>query len=469
MKNNPHLFSQEGQSGRSICLLVITDSAKVIPNHVERVSREFPSQIVIPSLECTPPLPLRDFSGLVLFLDCFSGDCRARIRKLIGGQILPPSVAVIDPDENHDAAELIRMGIGQVISLPLAEDELIRRIHDSLKIESTVGPERLKRKLFLKFGTDQFVGESPLFLQAIDKMMLYSRLDASVLIAGETGTGKESIARAIHYLSNRTEKPFIPINCGAIPDDLFENELFGHVRGAYTDASQTHRGLVLEANGGTPFLDEINTLSSSAQVKLLRFLDDKRYTPLGSAKHVEADIRFIFATNVGLWDEVQSHRLREDLYYRINLLSIDLPPLRTRGADVSVISLHYLEHYARVYRKSLMSFSDDAMSTLNGYEWPGNVRELKNIVEKAVIMSRSSVITSQDLEVRSMGRDKIFHPGSLREAKHAVVEIFEKEYLLSVLKENNWNVTKAANSARKDRRSFQRLLRKYGIQPAASG
>lgn len=321
----------------------------------------------------------------------------------------------------------------------------------------------LKKKLLLRFGADLFVGESELFLQSIDRMTAYSSLQTPVLIIGETGTGKESIARAIHYLGNRADMPFIPVNCGAIPDNLLENELFGHERGAYTDASRAHRGLVQEAIGGTLFLDEINTLTPAGQVKLLRFLEDRRYKPLGASKYVEADVRFIAATNVRLRDEVDAGRFREDLFYRIYLLTVELPPLRDRGGDVLAIAQHYVRHYARVYNKSDIAMSPEAATALSAYRWPGNVRELKNAVEKAVIDARTDTIGAQDLGLFVPVRDNGRVPHSLREAKSEFVRNFEREYLLKALVDNDWNVSKAARSARKDRRSFQRLLRLHGI------
>lgn len=340
--------------------------------------------------------------------------------------------------------------------------------HAARQIGSPDELATLKKTLLLRFGTDLFVGDSAPYLKSIDRMMAYSKLCAPVLISGETGTGKESIARAMHYLGERADKPFIPVNCGAIPENLLENELFGHERGAYTDASRNYGGLVNEANKGTLFLDEINTLTNAGQVKLLRLLEEQRYKPLGSSIYVEADVRFITATNVRLRDEVHAGRFREDLFYRICLLTVDLPPLRSRGDDVKKIALHYLKQFAQMYDKGEMTFSPDTLETLSLYDWPGNVRELKNLIEKAVVDAQSLIITPHDMELALPIEPEttVFH--SMREAKLAMVQEFERGYILKMLEENHWNITKAAQCAKKDRRSFQRLMKMHGIEAEVS-
>jgi len=300
---------------------------------------------------------------------------------------------------------------------------------------------------------------------SIDRMTAYSKLHTPVLISGETGTGKESIARAIHYLGPRADHPFIPVNCGAIPDNLFENELFGHERGAYTDAFRNFGGLVNEANKGTLFLDEINTLSNACQIKLLRLLEEHRYRPLGGSKFVDADVRFITAANVSLPEEVRAGRFREDLFYRICMLSVDLPPLRARGEDANKIALHYLRHFSTLYEKKEMAFSNSTMDAIAGYHWPGNIRELKNRVEKAVIDAQSSSIMPHDMALALPPDHKKRESLSMREAKHAMVQEFERTYLLRVLAEHHGNISKAAQCAKKDRRSFKRLMKLHGIGP----
>ncbi len=326
--------------------------------------------------------------------------------------------------------------------------------------------ETLKKRLLLRFGTDQFVGESDAFRHALERVTSYSAVDAPVVITGETGTGKESVARAIHYLGDRGDRPFIPVNCGAIPDTLFENELFGHERGAYTDAGHAQRGLLVEAHGGTLFLDEVNALSAANQVKLLRVLEDRRVRPLGASRDVPIDVRIVTATNVALRAEMNAGRFRGDLYYRIGLLTIDLPPLRARSGDVLLLADHYLRHFRTVYDRDGLAFSHDAILAIERHSWPGNVRELKNLIEKAVIDTDGEMITSADLQLACAVEGTIAEPTSLREARRACLSEFERKFLENALRVAHGNVSRAARLAQTHRRSFQRLLRQHGIEPA---
>ena len=217
--------------------------------------------------------------------------------------------------------------------------------------------------------------------QQVGNFRKLARCDATVLISGETGTGKEVCARAIHYLSPRSSKPFITVNCGAIPAELVENELFGHERGAYTDAAVAKPGLIAEAEGGTLFLDEIDCLPLLAQVKLLRFLQEKEYRPLGSVKTRAASVRVIVATNADLENALRQGRLRQDLYYRINILSLVLPPLRQRQGDILLLARHFLAKFTEEFAKPVQDFSPDVLPTLLAYPWPGNIRELEHTIE----------------------------------------------------------------------------------------
>jgi transcriptional regulator with PAS, ATPase and Fis domain len=287
--------------------------------------------------------------------------------------------------------------------------------------------------------------------------------DATVLISGETGTGKELIARAIHYQSARRGKPFISVNCGALPDHLVENELFGHVRGAYTDASSPEKGLVAEAETGTLFLDEVDTLSLAAQVKLLRFLQDREYRPLGSAKSHTADVRIIAATNADLLQQIQAQRFREDLYYRLNIIALRLPPLRERTEDIPLLASHFLHRYARHYGRASLRLSGDALYKLVMHAWPGNVRELETVIQRAVILASSPVLRPVDIDLPHSSQNSVSEAQSFREAKARVIEQFERTYLHNLLAAHEGNVTHAAKEAGEVRRSLQRLMKKYGL------
>jgi two-component system response regulator GlrR len=344
---------------------------------------------------------------------------------------------------------------------PVEELELILRVRRFLRPEGDPSRSILSREIKEKYQLQSLVGESDSLMRSICKVPNLARSDATVLILGETGTGKELFARAIHYLSPRQRKSFVPVNCGAIPDQLFENEFFGHMKGAFTDAFTSERGLLSEAEGGTLFLDEIDALSPSAQVKLLRFLQNREYRVLGSAKSLLADVRVIGATNTHLPQRVAATLFRHDLYQRLNILHLSLSPLRERLEDVPHLANHFLTVYGEKYGRRPMRLSCSALQKLVSHSWPGNVRELETVIHRAVATASSSIIGTLDLEVG----DSEFDAPSVRfrEAKTRVVDQFERAYLVSLLTAHQGNVSRAAEEAGKPRRALQRLLRKHGL------
>jgi DNA-binding NtrC family response regulator len=243
-----------------------------------------------------------------------------------------------------------------------------------------------------------------------------------------------------------------------------ENELFGHMKGAYTDASSPEKGLIAEAEGGTLFLDEVDSLSKSAQVKLLRFLQDREYRPLGSARSQSANVRVLAATNADLWHLVQSKQFREDLYYRINVLALRLPPLRERIEDIAPLALHFLHRYATQYRREAQQFSAEALNKLRAYGWPGNVRELETVIQRSLLLTSASIIQADDIELPVPYACTGSGDASFREAKLRVVEQFERAYLISLLSAHKGNITQAAKQAGKERRTFARLLQKHQLE-----
>lgn len=314
------------------------------------------------------------------------------------------------------------------------------------------------------------------------RIPIAAQCDATVLIIGETGTGKELVARAIHYQGARHGKPFIAINCGALPDHLFENEFFGHSKGAYTDANTAAKGLIAEAEGGTLFLDEIDTLSQAAQIKLLRFLQDREYRPLGSSSAITAEVRIIAATNADLAKKVESQVFRQDLYYRLKAFPIVVPPLRDRMEDVPLLTEHFIQLYSAQHKATKKRLSESALKKLLCYHWPGNVRELECTIQQAVLLSDSSIMHPKDLPIPDSSlspNSDLRHPtsdlgpfpsafqfqtSSLEGLKQDVVSWAERNFLVNILSEHNGNVTHAARAAGKQRKSFQRLLRKHGIE-----
>jgi DNA-binding NtrC family response regulator len=360
------------------------------------------------------------------------------------------------PDEMFS---LLKLGATDFITPPLKNMEILPRLWRLLehKREQNTLTHRLKEKLGLK----QLVGESLPFLDEIKKIPTVAKSDANVLIYGETGTGKDLCARAIHYLSPRASKPFVPFNCGAIPTELMENELFGHVQGAFTGASTAQPGLISVADSGTMFLDDIDCLPLTSQAKLLRFLQEKEYRQLGSAKMFHADVRVIAATNSDLEAAVDDGKLRQDLYYRLNVISLMLPALRDRREDVPLLTRHFLNKYADDSKKHITGFTSDAMEMLMLYDWPGNVRELEHVVERAVLFSEHELIRKIDIFLPH--KKVATYKMSFKEAKANVVNKFERTYIERLLLSYKGNISKAAQAAKKNRRAFWQLIRKHQI------
>jgi DNA-binding NtrC family response regulator len=286
-----------------------------------------------------------------------------------------------------------------------------------------------------------------------------------VLISGESGTGKELFARAIHYLSSRAGRPFVPINCGALPENLVESEIFGHKRGAFTSAASDQAGLIREAEGGTLFLDEIDCLTPQAQVKLLRFLQDGEYRSVGSHQILHANVRVIAATNADLNRVVGSGKFREDLFYRLNVLTLTLPPLRERAGDVFLLSYEFLQGQAAITRTRPKILSLAALNRLLSHSWPGNVRELQNVLLRTIVLSNRDAIEPSDLNLP--GEPPVAEDQSFRTLKSRAVWRFEHDFLTTVLRAHQGNITRAAFAAKKNRRAFWQLLRKHGLLAGA--
>jgi two-component system, NtrC family, response regulator GlrR len=324
------------------------------------------------------------------------------------------------------------------------------------------------------FAEFNLIGHSPAFLPVLELTRRFAGCDATVLLQGETGTGKELVARAIHYLGARRDFPFIPVNCGALPDSLVESELFGHARGAFTDARDARRGLIAEAQGGTLFLDEIEVLTTKAQVALLRFLQDLEYRPVGGTVVRDADVRIIAASNANLEELLRDGSFRRDLLFRLDVLSINLPPLRERQRDVVLLADVFLKRLARRYRRPPKSIHPDAIPGLLGHEWPGNVRELENLIHREFLMTDGPMIHLHCLA--SLGSSQMDAPetalsrltGSrFQEAKACAIAHFERAYIVELLSRTRGNISQAARISGKERSRLGKLVKKYGLERIA--
>ena len=332
--------------------------------------------------------------------------------------------------------------------------------------------ERLVEQLRDSKALANLIGNAPIFLKAIEPLPAMAKSDATALINGETGTGKELVARAIHYLSPRAGFPFVPVNCGSLPDSLLEDTLFGHERGAFTDAHAQRRGLIADAEKGTLFLDEVEALSPKAQVVLLRFLQEKSFRAVGSSREQQANVRVVAATNAPLDEMVNEGSFRNDLYYRLCVFAIDLPTLRDRKDDIILLTRHFLEKHAPAGRQALQ-LAPAACKALFDYDWPGNVRELENAIIRGIHLSTTNLIEVEDLNIPSErgGLEEIpvtvitSELRSFKITKQRMIESFEREYLSRLMLRHNGNVSHAAVAAGKERRDLGKLLKKYQIDP----
>ena len=350
---------------------------------------------------------------------------------------------------------------------PFRALDLIPRVAEAMKPEHIVMPPPNHTDTRQSFSTDTLVGQSQIFLEKVRQVPLLARCDATVLVTGETGTGKELFARAIHYHSARRGGPFIPLNCAALPDQLFENELFGHTKGAYTHADTKQHGLIAEAELGTLFLDEIDSLSLAAQAKLLRFLQDRCYRPLGSPKSLTANVRIIAATNANLLERVHAKCFREDLFYRLNALTLAIPSLRQRSEDIPLLVTYLLKQFKNERIDQPISLSPTALNQLVQYAWPGNVRELEGVLQHAVVLASSPVLQPDDLGLPTVFPNEPSTEASLQRVKASTIWEVERAFLLKVLMAAKGNVSQAARASGTERRTFQRLLLKHKLKREA--
>ena len=357
----------------------------------------------------------------------------------------------------EEAVRFLKSGAHDYIAKPLTRDVFCHRVQQSLEhLRMTMEISRLKTTLKMTEESGQVIGTSQSIRKVLEKIPSIAQTDASVVIYGESGTGKERMAHSIHYFSRRAGKPFVAVNCGALPENLLESELFGYKRGAFTDAHADNPGLVAEANTGTLFLDEIGEISLKVQVKVLRFLQEKEIKPLGSNKTLRADVRIISATNRDIQAAVAVGAFREDLYYRLNIVPIHIPPLRERKEDIPLLANHFLKKFAKEFQKDVHEISPVAMQKLVGYQWPGNIRELENKIQQALVMTTGNVIQTEDLDL----------PGELdtfKEEKKKIISGFEHNYVLNLLALHEGNISRAAKGAGMDRKNFWQLMKKHKV------
>jgi DNA-binding NtrC family response regulator len=364
----------------------------------------------------------------------------------------------------ESAVEAIRAGAFDFLTKPLIDEELEMAIQRALNQRKVLEENRnLKAQLDMRFGLENIVGHDHRMLRVYDMIQSVADTKATVLITGESGTGKSLIARAIHRASSRRNQPFVEVACGALPETLLESELFGHVAGAFTGAVGEKIGKFKQADGGTMFLDEVSTSSPNMQVKLLRVLQDLEFEQVGGTKTFTIDTRVILATNDDLGKGVAEGRFRQDLFYRINVINIELPPLRERISDIPLLARHFLDRMARESGKQVQGFSEEAMHALQAYRWPGNVRELQNVIERAVLLGKGGIIGLADLPTGLAAAGPMaLEPLEGRSLKQALANP-ERQIILDVLEAHQWNRMATAEALGINRTTLYKKMKRLGL------
>jgi two-component system response regulator AtoC len=368
------------------------------------------------------------------------------------------------------AVEAMKQGAYHYANKPFQLDEitsLVEKALETTRLRREV--KALRASQAQPFSIDRIVGESRAVMEAKALLQKIAASPAStVLLTGESGTGKDLAAKVLHYASDRATRPFMNITCSALPDTILESELFGHERGAFTDARQQKRGLLESADGGTVFLDEIGEMAPQLQAKLLRFLEDKTFKRVGGVADIRVDVRVVAATNRNLEDDVKKGRFREDLYYRLNVVPIVLPPLRTRADDIPMLVHYFVDAYNREFRKRVRGVTDDAMRKLKAYGWPGNIRELRNAVERAMLLVEGDQLTADQFPVVSKSSNPLTEAVDLP-AAGIDLEQLERSLVVQALERSGWNQTKAASLLGLNRDQIRYRIEKFKLErPATS-
>ncbi len=458
-------------------ILIIDDEA-VIRDGLKRVleSETFIVETCSSGFQAIEILQQREFDLIItdLKMPGMSG-----IEVLKSVRTLQPDIPVIlitGYASIDTAVEAIKNGASDYISKPFAPDILLEKVQKALSQRAvSLGDLGFKEEVSLHHGFHQFIGESKEMQKVYHRIKLVATTNSTVLITGESGTGKELAARAIHDNSPRREHPFVAVDCSSLAETLLESELFGHVKGSFTGAVQTKTGLFKVADGGTLFLDEVSNISISTQAKLLRVLQERKITPIGGTQLVPIDIHLVAATNKNLKIMVSEGTFREDLFFRLNIIPIELPPLRDRKQDIPILIRHFLKKYTAEIGKEIRGVAPDVLSFLEHHSFPGNVRELENMIERAVVLAEGDIIRNEDLELWDSSETS---PGGMiehipqnaeelkemkRHIREHAMDSLESLFVRNALERNDWNVTRAAEETGILRPNFQSMMKKLGI------
>lgn len=461
--------------------LLIVDDEAVIRDGLKRIleGESFTVETCSSGYSAIETMQKRDFDLIITDLK-MPGMSGLEVLKTV--RTLQPHIPVIlitGFASVDTAVEAMKNGAFDYLTKPFVPDLLLEKVQSALRQRSTPLDEIcLTEEISRHHGFHQFIGESKEMQKVYHRIMLVSATNSTVLITGESGTGKELAARAIHDSSPRKDKPFVAVDCSSLAETLLESELFGHVKGSFTGAVQTKTGLFKVADGGTLFLDEVSNISLSTQAKLLRALQERKITPIGGTQLVPIDIHLIAATNKSLKAMAHEGTFREDLFFRLNIIPIELPPLRDRTQDIPILIRHFLNKYTLEIGKKIRGVAPDVLSFLERYAYPGNVRELENIIERAVVLAEGDIIRNEDLElwdsteITSPGTNSLIeripmNAEELKEMKRHIrdhaIESLESMFVRNALERSSWNVTRAAEETGILRPNFQGMMKKLGI------
>ena len=455
------------------CILVIDDEAAIRDSLEVLLNLEgYAVTMAVDGVEGLKILDQESFDLLLLDLNLPGQSGLELLPQIKERHPEMPVIMITAYGSVDNVVEAIRSGAENFVQKPWDNEKLLADIRTAVALHRAEEENlQLKRTLKQRYNFSNIVGKSEIMLKVFDLVAQVAPSRSTVLIQGESGTGKELIAKAIHANSPRKDKPFVPINTGAMPNDLLESTLFGHVKGAFTSAIATKKGLFEVANGGTLFMDEIATMGMDTQAKILRVLQDKRFMHLGGIQEIQVDVRIIAATNIDLRQAVKDGQFREDLFYRLNVISVDLPPLRARREDIPLLANHFLEFYARENDLPSRKLSSDALRALVDYEWPGNVRELENSIERGVVLSSGPVIGSDLLPGQITGRS--FQDAMLEHNPNAslfdILEDIERRIIVEKLERCNGNQTDAAEQFRIPLSTLNQKIKRLNIEIRKKG
>jgi DNA-binding NtrC family response regulator len=457
---------------RSARILIVDDELEVVANWTRVLERDAHSCITATVGQRALALLEAERPDVVLTdLQMPGVDGLTLLRRALE---LDPDVVVIVITGHgtvESAVEAMREGAFDYLLKPLPSNDALRLVVERAVARRRLVEEnrRLRESLSPQVRFDTLVGKSSAMQSVLELVRKAARSEANILIQGESGTGKELVARAIHANSPRAAEVFVPVDCAALPEQLLESELFGHERGAFTGAERTKPGMFEVADRGTLFLDEVGELPLGLQTKLLRALQEREIRRVGGTKLIPVDVRLVSATNRDLGESVSKREFREDLFYRVNVILIALPPLRDRTGDVPLLAYHFLGRYGRNRERPLEGLDADALALLEAYTWPGNIRELQNVIERACALADGPTLRLRDLpdHIRGRGRPGPAVPGKrlpLRQARETWLRVFTQEYLTDLLRDHGGNISQAAKTAAVDRKTLHRLLSRFDIK-----